>query len=42
MYLRYAERRRWQVEVLSESEGEHGGYKELIARVAADGVYTAR
>ncbi|MDX1559014.1 MAG: peptide chain release factor 1 [Marinobacter sp.] len=41
MYLRYAERRRWQVEVLSESEGEHGGYKELIARVAGDGVYGA-
>ncbi len=39
MYCRYAERRRWQVEVLSESEGEHGGYKELIARVAGDGVY---
>ncbi|MCM0611125.1 peptide chain release factor 1 [Marinobacter sediminum] len=41
MYSRYAERRRWQVEVLSESEGEHGGYKELIARVAGDGVYGA-
>ena len=41
MYLRYAERRRWQVEVLSESEGEHGGFKELIARVAGDGVYGA-
>ncbi|AOY88590.1 peptide chain release factor 1 [Marinobacter salinus] len=41
MYSRYAERRRWQVEVLSESEGEHGGYKEIIARVAGDGVYGA-
>ncbi|QSP96249.1 peptide chain release factor 1 [Marinobacter salinisoli] len=39
MYSRYAEKRRWQVEVLSESEGEHGGYKELIARVGGDGVY---
>ena len=39
MYGRYAERRRWQVEVVSESEGEHGGYKEVIARVAGDGVY---
>nr|WP_297398873.1 peptide chain release factor 1 [uncultured Marinobacter sp.] len=39
MYSRYAERRRWQIEVLSESDGEHGGYKELIARVAGDGVY---
>ncbi|MBW4935719.1 peptide chain release factor 1 [Marinobacter sp. F4206] len=41
MYSRYAERRRWQVEVLSESEGEHGGYKEIIARVVGDGVYGA-
>jgi len=41
MYSRYAERRRWQVEVVSESEGEHGGYKEIIARVAGDGVYGA-
>jgi len=41
MYSRYAERRRWQVEVLSENEGEHGGYKEIIARVAGEGVYGA-
>ncbi|AHI28737.1 peptide chain release factor 1 [Marinobacter similis] len=41
MYGRYAERRRWQVEIVSESEGEHGGYKEVIARVAGDGVYGA-
>ncbi|HET8850365.1 MAG TPA: peptide chain release factor 1 [Marinobacter sp.] len=41
MYSRYAEKRRWQVEVLSESEGEHGGYKEIIARLAGDGVYGA-
>ncbi|MEP6511900.1 MAG: PCRF domain-containing protein, partial [Dokdonella sp.] len=33
MYLRYAERRHWNVEILSASEGEHGGYKEVIARV---------
>ncbi len=39
MYLRYAEKHRWQVEVLSQSEGEHGGYKELIARVAGSAVY---
>ncbi|MFL1454515.1 peptide chain release factor 1 [Marinobacter sp. GN3S48] len=39
MYLRYAERHRWQVEVISENEGEHGGYKEMIARVAGTGVY---
>ncbi|OEY66851.1 peptide chain release factor 1 [Marinobacter sp. X15-166B] len=41
MYLRYAETRRWKVEVLSESVGEHGGYKEIISRVAGDGVYGA-
>ncbi|MGF2686012.1 peptide chain release factor 1 [Marinobacter sp. DUT-3] len=41
MYLRYAERHRWQVEVISESEGEHGGFKEMIARVAGAGVYGA-
>ncbi len=41
MYMRYAERHRWQVEVLSESEGEHGGYKEVIARIAGASVYGA-
>ena len=41
MYSRYAERQRWQVEVLSESEGEHGGYKEIIARLSGTGVYGA-
>ena len=40
MYLRYAERQRWQVEVLSESPGEHGGYKEVIARVIGEGAYS--
>ncbi len=40
MYLRYAERRRWSVELLSESEGEHGGYKEVVARIIGDGVYS--
>ena len=33
MYARYAERQRWPVEILSESPGEHGGYKEVIARI---------
>jgi peptide chain release factor 1 len=40
MYLRYAERRRWSVEVLSASEGEHGGYKEVIARVEGHGAFS--
>ena len=41
MYVRYAERQRWQIEVLSETEGEHGGFKEVIARVAGTAVYGA-
>jgi len=40
MYLRYAEQRRWQVELLNESFGEHGGYKEVIARVIGAGAYS--
>jgi len=40
MYGRYAETRGWLVEVLSQSEGEHGGYKEIIARVAGQGAYS--
>ncbi len=39
MYARYAERRDWTVEILTRSEGEHGGYKELIARISGQGVY---
>lgn len=39
MYSRYAERRGWRIEVLSANEGEHGGYKEVIARVEGDNVY---
>jgi peptide chain release factor 1 len=39
MYSRYAELQRWQVEVLSASEGEHGGYKEIIARISGQDVY---
>lgn len=40
MYSRYAEARGWQIEVLSESAGDHGGYKEVVARVAGDSVYS--
>ncbi|AKA37068.1 peptide chain release factor 1 [Yersinia ruckeri] len=39
MYSRYAEARRWKVEVMSASDGEHGGYKEIIAKVSGEGVY---
>ncbi len=40
MYSRYAECKGWRVEVLNASEGEHGGYKEIIARVIGQGVYS--
>ncbi len=39
MYGRYAEARGWRIEVLSERPGEHGGYKEIITRVAGQEVY---
>src|SRR3954470_11876216 len=39
MYARYAELHRWKVEVLSESDGEAGGYKEIIANVSGKGVF---
>jgi len=40
MYTRYAERNRWQVEIVSASESELGGYKEVIARVVGLGAYS--
>ena len=40
MYSRYAESQGWSVEVLSASEGEHGGYREIISRVIGHGVYS--
>jgi len=40
MYARYAERRGWKVEILSTSDGEHGGYKEIIARVEGKGAFS--
>jgi len=40
MYLRYAERKGWQVEVISESPSELGGYKEVIVRIAGQGAYS--
>ena len=39
MYSKYAESQGWRIEVLSENEGEHGGFKEVICRVDGDGVY---
>jgi peptide chain release factor 1 len=40
MYTRFAERNGWQVEIVSESAGEAGGYKEVIARIAGNGAYS--
>ncbi|NGX15768.1 peptide chain release factor 1 [Wenzhouxiangella sp. XN24] len=40
MYCRYAERVGWSIEILSASEGEHGGYKEIISRVSGQRVYS--
>ncbi|MCB6183824.1 peptide chain release factor 1 [Leeia sp. TBRC 13508] len=40
MYSRFAERQRWQVEVLSANESDLGGYKEVIARLIGFGAYS--
>ncbi len=41
MYLRYAERKRWRTEILSESASDLGGYKELVVRIEGELVYAA-
>ena len=40
MYSRYAEKQRWQTEIISENQGEHGGYKEIILRIIGQGAYS--
>ncbi|CAH9019906.1 peptide chain release factor 1 [Candidatus Nitrosacidococcus sp. I8] len=40
MYLRYAEQKGWKTEIVSNSSGEHGGYKEIIVRIIGNGVYS--
>ena len=40
MYLRYGERAGWKSEVVSRSPGEHGGYKEVVVRIAGRGAYS--
>jgi len=40
MYSRYAEINRWQVEIISENQGEHGGYREIISRIIGQGAYS--
>ena len=39
MYSKYAESMNWNVEIISAREGEHGGYKEIISRMAGNGIY---
>jgi len=39
MYARYAESKGWRMETISETLGEHGGYKEIITRISGDSVY---
>lgn len=39
MYLRQAEKQKWQTEILSQSLGEHGGYKEIVIHIEGDKVY---
>lgn len=40
MYMRYAERQGWKAEIVSKSESDLGGYKEVIVRVIGDGAYS--
>ena len=40
MYSKFAETQRWKIEVISENRGDHGGYKEIIARIVGSGVYS--
>jgi len=40
MYQRYAEQQNWSIEILSEREGDHGGFKEIISRIVGQGAYS--
>ncbi len=40
MYTRYAENVGWRVEIMNQSEGEHGGYREIIAKIIGQGAYS--
>jgi len=40
MYSRYAELRRWQIEIINSNQGEHGGYREIIARIIGNGAFS--
>lgn len=40
MYSRFAELKRWQIEIINQNLGEHGGYREIIARIIGTGAYS--
>ena len=40
MYSKFAESQRWKLEVISQSDGDHGGFKEIIVRIVGRGVYS--
>ena len=40
MYSQYADQQRWQTEIVNSREGEHGGYKEIIVRIAGNNAYS--
>ena len=40
MYSRYAEKQHWKIEIMSESLGDHGGYKEIVIRIVGHGAYS--
>ena len=41
MYSKFAESQRWNVEILSAREGEHGGYKEIVSKLSGSGIYAS-
>lgn len=41
MYSRYADRKHWKIEVISQSEGDHGGFKEIIAKFSGNEVFSS-
>jgi peptide chain release factor 1 len=40
MYHRYVENNKWQMEIVNTSNGDHGGYKEIVARIIGNGAYS--
>ena len=40
MYARYAEKKKWQLEIMNQSHGEHGGFKEIIIKIYGEQVYS--